>query len=113
MKSGKLVVGGKVVAQCERAESTGERMKGLIGRRSLDGAIWLEPATGVHTMFMRIPIEVAFLDAHGNVLRVVRMRRWHTGISMRRARAVVESAVGSMAKFGITKGSIVTYRSLE
>ena len=112
MKSGDLVVNGRVVARCERAESVGERIRGLIGRRELAGAMWLEPATGVHTMFMRIQIEVAFLDGDGKVLRVVRMRRWHTGISMRRSRAVVEAAVGSMAKWNIVPGATVTYRAL-
>ncbi len=108
---GKLVVGGRAVAECERTITFGERLKGLIGRRDLDGAMWFEPANGVHTMFMRFPIEVAFLDARGNVVRVTRVRRWHTGVSMRKARSVVEAQIGQFEKWGIAVGSVVAFAS--
>ena len=63
----------------EIAESFAERAKGLIGRRGL------APGTGmlitkcncIHTCFMRYPIDAAFLDRGGRVVRVVRgIRPW-------------------------------------
>jgi len=58
----------------ELADRLFERMKGLIGRRSLPvgRAILLRPCNSIHTMLMRFHIDVIFLNKNGEVLRIVK-----------------------------------------
>ncbi|MFM2152962.1 MAG: hypothetical protein RL199_1397, partial [Pseudomonadota bacterium] len=56
---------GQVVARhVLRATGFFDRLRGLLGRPSLDPdvGLWIEPCDGVHTFFMRFPIDVAVLD---------------------------------------------------
>ena len=75
-----------------------ERMRGLLGRDSLpEGEVYVFPrCNAVHTVGMRFPIDVVFLDAEGRVLSVragVAPGRWMVA-GGRRARTVVEAAAG-------------------
>lgn len=49
-----------------------DRMKGLLGRKSLhDGeSLWIKPCNSVHTIGMRFPIDVIFLDKKNRVLAI-------------------------------------------
>ncbi len=105
-----LVHNGKVLASLEVAESRRERMKGLLGRDGIDGAILLRPARSVHTIRMRFPIDVAYCDADLRVLRVVTMRRNRVGWPVWRARAVIEAEAGVMRRWGIETGSVLEVR---
>ena len=60
--------------RAEVARSFLRRAVGLIGRRGLppgEGLLILR-CNAIHTCFMRFPIDATFLDAHDNVVRVVR-----------------------------------------
>mgnify|MGYP003787007487 CR=1 FL=1 len=59
-----------VVSRTSRAR---ERMVGLLGRRALpDGqGLLIVPCAAVHTVGMRFPLDLVFLDAAGHVLRCV------------------------------------------
>jgi uncharacterized membrane protein (UPF0127 family) len=61
------------VLTIHRAQTFFARLGGLLTRARLrEGeALYLAPCASVHTMFMRYPIDVAFLDAKGRVLKVV------------------------------------------
>ena len=98
---------GRVVCErCLLAETPLARMRGLLGRRGLDSGdgLLLRPAPSVHTFFMRFPIDVVFLNSHGEVLRVVAdLRPWRVA-GARGAKAVVELAAGEAARRGIRRG---------
>jgi uncharacterized membrane protein (UPF0127 family)/CheY-like chemotaxis protein len=82
------------------------RMVGLMGRRGLPAGegLLLSPAPGIHTAFMRFPIDALFLDADLRVVDIVeRMRPWRMA-SRRRARAVLELAAGECARRGVRIG---------
>jgi uncharacterized membrane protein (UPF0127 family) len=51
----------------EVAESFGGRFMGLMGRAALPvgGGMWLRPASSIHMLFMRFPIDVVFLAKPG------------------------------------------------
>ena len=57
----------------ELASNPWRRMKGLLGRDGLDPgqALVIQPCQGVHTWFMRFPIDVVHVDREGVVLRVL------------------------------------------
>jgi uncharacterized membrane protein (UPF0127 family) len=80
------------------------RTKGLLGRDSVDGAMLLSPASGVHTFGMRIPIDVAYLDRRLTVIAVRTMSPGRLGLPRPRARHVLEAEAGAMAGWGVRAG---------
>jgi uncharacterized membrane protein (UPF0127 family) len=98
---------GRVV--CERllvAARPFARMRGLLGRRSLDSdqGILLRPAGSVHTFFMRFAIDVLFLDRELVVVGIEpELRPWRTA-ARRGAKSVVELAAGECARRGVVVG---------
>jgi len=90
---------GELVANDVELASTREtRRKGLLGRESLsaEAALVLAPCCSIHTAFMRFPIDVAFVDRDGRVIRFVRdLKPWKIAVSLR-ARAAIEFAAGSL-----------------
>lgn len=99
---------GAPVAPVEVAHSFAERSRGLLGRDGIDGAMWIEPASSVHTVGMRFAIDVAFLDRRGHVLRTVTMAPNRLTRVVVRSRVVVEAEHGSFAAWGLGPGSQVT-----
>ena len=69
-----LVRDGDVLASAEIANGPAARRKGLLGREHLDGAFVIRPCRQVHTLGMRVPLDVAFCDARGRVLRTCNLR---------------------------------------
>ncbi|MFI0230364.1 DUF192 domain-containing protein [Streptomyces sp. NPDC017086] len=89
----------------EIAASYRARTKGLLGRDSVDGALLLSPASGVHTFGMRMPIDVAYLDRRLRVVAVRTMPPGRLGRPRLRARHVLEAAAGAMAGWGVRAGA--------
>lgn len=75
------------------------RNHGLLGRDGLQrqDALVLAPCSGVHTWFMRFPIDVLFVSRTGTVLKVRRaLGPWRLALRLG-AFAVVEMAAGASA----------------
>ncbi|MFF7792277.1 DUF192 domain-containing protein [Streptomyces sp. NPDC007991] len=109
---GALVVHGSggaaaVRVPLEIATSYEARMRGLLGRYFLEGAMLLSPAGSVHTFGMRMPIDVAYLDRRLRVIAVRTMRPGRLGMPRLRARHVVEAEAGVMAGWGVREGAWV------
>lgn len=73
------------------ADSHRQRLVGLMGtsKRAFQGGagLWINPCHGVHTMFMRYPIDVVYLDGEHRVIRIeYAVRPW------RMTPVIVESA---------------------
>jgi uncharacterized membrane protein (UPF0127 family) len=91
---------------CLVADTVFTRMRGLLGRKTLEpgAGLLLRPAPSVHTLFMRFPIDVVFLDRDGRVLKVVpELRPWRAA-GCRGARQVLELAAGEAARRGLATG---------
>jgi uncharacterized protein len=81
-------------------------MRGLLGRRDLasDEGLLLRPAPSVHTLFMRFPIDVVFLDRGGDVVGIrPEVRPWRAA-ACRRARSALELRAGEAARRGLRVG---------
>ena len=88
--------GGTVASVVEIAATRVDRRHGLLGRDALDlsAALILAPCAAVHTVFMRFPIDVVFVDRDGHVRTIVRnLQPWRIAVSPR-AYATVEMAAG-------------------
>jgi uncharacterized membrane protein (UPF0127 family) len=77
----------------------------LLGRDQLDGALLLRPASSVHTIGMRFPIDVAFCDRQLVVLDVVTLAQHRVARPRLRARSVLEAPAGAFARWGLVRGS--------
>ena len=98
--------GAVVCPRCEPARNPLRRMKGLLGRRALaeDEGLLLEPASAVHTWFMRFSIDLAFLDRELQVVRIAHeVRPWRFAYA-RRSRYVLELPAGAAARRGLQTG---------
>lgn len=70
----------------------------------------LRPCRWVHTVGMAFPIDVAFVDAEGIVVKVVRMGRWRVGAPTPKAAWVIEAAAGAFERWGLAVGDQVEVR---
>lgn len=105
-----LVADGRVLASVEVADTRGRRRRGLLGRTTIEGALALDPCRWVHTIGVRFPIDVAYLDRNGVVVKTVRMARHRVGAPVPRARTVVEAAAGSFGRWGVRVGDRLEIR---
>lgn len=105
-----LVCDDRVLATVEFATGWRERALGLLGRDQYEKALLLRPALSVHTLGMRFPIDVAYLDRHLVVLKTATMGRHRVGLPVWRARAVLEAEAGSFARWGIKPGDRLQVR---
>jgi uncharacterized membrane protein (UPF0127 family) len=89
------------------AVSLWSRMKGLLGRRGLgaDAALILPQCRSIHTVGMRFPIDVVFID---RTFRVVALREglgpWQVVCPVWTAWGVIEMAQGAVRGTGIQVG---------
>ncbi|MGP4005567.1 DUF192 domain-containing protein [Streptomyces sp. 4N124] len=97
----------------EIATSYRSRTKGLLGRDRFDGAMLLSHANSVHTFRMRMPIDVAYLDRHLEVIAVTTMKPGRLGMPRLRARHVVEAEAGVMTGWGLRVGVRVEVEGVE
>jgi uncharacterized protein len=91
---------------CHVADSPPSRVRGLLGRRSLEGGegLLLRPASSIHTFFMRFAIDVVFLAEDGTVVHIADgLRPWRVA-GRRGAREVLELGSGECARRGLRTG---------
>ncbi len=106
-----LVVDGAVIASAEVAATRRARRTGLRGRDHLEGALVLKPCRSVHTFGVAFPIDVAFCDDTGRVLRTSTMPPRRLSRFVRRSAFVVEARRGSLSRWGISEGVEVEVRA--
>jgi uncharacterized membrane protein (UPF0127 family) len=106
-----LVRDGDVLGTAEVAHTARSRRRGLLGRDGHDGALVLRPCRHVHTARMRFPIDVAFCDAEGVVLRTVTLRPWRLSPYVRRAAFVVEAEAGAFDRWRLRVGDRLELRA--
>jgi len=93
----------------ELATTRQERRRGLLGRDRLGPGegMFLSPCFSVHTVAMRFPIDVVFLDGDGRAVHMVHaLRPWRVAVSLR-GRSVIELAAGRLAEAGVQIGDVL------
>ena len=90
------------------AATRAERRR-LLGRDGFDGALLLQRAAlGPHLACL--PIDVAYLDVDGNVLKTMRMGRNRVGVPVPKA-DVVEAEAGAFGRWGLHVGDRIEVRA--
>lgn len=113
MKLGALYAGEScLLPRVWKAAGTLERMRGLLGRPPLQPGegLWIEPCGSVHTLGMRYALDLAFVDAHGRVKKLVHEISPLRLASSAGARATLETGAGQLAACGLKVGDQVAWR---
>ena len=104
MPTGWVLRDGDVLAAAEIATGILDRTRGLIGRRELRGAYLLPRTRSVHSVGMRFPLDVAFLDRDLNVVDLCVLVPWRVARPRRTARSVLEAEAGAFERWGLRVG---------
>lgn len=113
MKVGALYLGERcLLPRVWRADSAWERARGLLGRPPLaaDEGFWIDPCASVHTIGMRYPLDLAFVDGDGRVRKLVYglpPLRLANGFG---ARSTLETSTGVLARCGLRPGDVLDWR---
>lgn len=100
------VEGRPVNLGVEVAGSVGQRLRGWLGRTQAppERGLWLVPCDAVHTMAMRFPVDLVFLDGGGRILRIhAAVPPWRARLCLG-AHSVIELAAGQAARLGLSVG---------
>lgn len=104
--------GAELARRTVHAASFLARLRGLLGRASLaEGeALLLDPCGSIHTLGMRFPIDVLFLDEGGAVLAALaHLPPWRVPPPVRGARRVLELPAGTLGRTATAKGHRVRF----
>lgn len=104
--------GRVVVANAHRTTWFWERMRGLLGTRSLPvgTGLLIDPCAAVHTIGMRYSLDLIFLDRHGVVVRVCRnVQPGRFSVGDMHARMTLEVAA-SWLPAGVAVGKQLLFR---
>ncbi|QQD73163.1 DUF192 domain-containing protein [Acidithiobacillus ferrivorans] len=114
--AGMICRDGQVLwSEVQMAASFLDRLQGLLGKAELSNqqGLLLTACGSVHTVGMRFPIDVIFLDADLRVLAC------HSGVSAwrmkscRGARTTLEVAVAGVARHGVVPGQRLRWQTAQ
>jgi uncharacterized membrane protein (UPF0127 family) len=91
------------------AETHWSRLRGLLGASEDDFrngcGLWIRPCRGVHTLAMRFPIDVVYLDRAGTVVHMERdLRPWRFAPLRMQAASVLELPCQTVSSTGTALG---------
>ncbi|HXW05808.1 MAG TPA: DUF192 domain-containing protein [Vicinamibacterales bacterium] len=89
------------------ADTRATRAVGLLNRSHLEPGegLWIVPSRGVHTWWMRFPIDIVALDEQGVVIdRVANLKPWRIRLPRRGTAGVLELPVGALSRSGTDLG---------
>lgn len=102
-----LDTGAVVADKVAVADTHATRAVGLLNRTGLNPgeALWIVPSRGVHTCWMRFPIDVVALDEQGVVIdRVAELKPWRIRLPKRGTAGVLELPAGALDATGTRVG---------
>jgi hypothetical protein len=109
-------VAGRELCLAEVAENPWTRAVGLLGRKQLGEGrgLWIRPCRSIHTLFMRFPIDVAYLSSDGTVVKTsARLRPFRLSMGGRRAHSVLELPASSLERAGLKVGDRLSFSPVD
>ena len=100
------------------AETHWSRLRGLLGASEGDFrngcGLWIRPCRGVHTLAMRFPIDVVYLDRRGTVVHLeLDLRPWRFAPVRLQAASVLELPRNTVASTGTALGDTIEIKVKE
>jgi uncharacterized membrane protein (UPF0127 family) len=105
-----LTTGIAIAAAVQRPTSPFARMKGLIGRAHLNPGegLWLDRCCAIHTIGVRVPLDVVFLDRADRVIKVLTgVPPLQPVIFCQGAHTVVELCGGTIMSSDVLRGDVL------
>jgi len=96
-----------VLASVEVPISMKAKMRGLIGRNKIEGAMYFEGAKFVHTFGMRFTLDIAFVSSKNEVIRTLRLKPNRIIFPVIRSAGIIEAAEGAFSEWDLQIGQIV------
>lgn len=93
------------------ADTSAKRTTGLLKHTELRAGegLWIVPCEGVHTFFMKFPLDLVYIDKKNVVRKVVRdVRPWRVSLCLM-AHSVVELPVGAIGSSSTQKGDDLVF----
>jgi len=110
MRDAWLLRDGEVLAALEVTETRQDRVRGLLDRDGIDGALLIRPARSVHSVGMRFTIDVAVCDKDLTVLRTVCLRPGRLTLPRLRGCCVIEAESGAFDRWTLRAGDHLEIR---
>jgi uncharacterized membrane protein (UPF0127 family) len=113
MKQKQLLINGHVMPTTVTvAQSFFSRLKGLMWKKSMPaGGLLIVPCSGIHTFFMKFPIDVVFINKDDKVAKIVdNLAPWKIALPGGFSRSVLELPAGKALELKLRKGDILTLR---
>jgi uncharacterized protein len=101
---GTLLVDGRPVAPFRHADSYLSRARGLLGTRSVQGALLITPGNSVHGLGMLYRLDVALLDADLLVLHTLSLHPFGLTRPRKGVKHVLEAAFGAFSSWDLHPG---------
>ena len=100
------------------AQTHWSRLLGLLGTVEDDfgngAGLWIRPCRGVHTLAMRFPIDVVYLDCAGKVVHVEHnLQPWRFSPIRMQAASVLELPSHTVARTGTALGDSIEIQMKE
>ena len=87
--------------------SRGRGLMFVSGLESGEGLV-IDPCTSIHTLWMRFPLDVLYMDREGTIIRAdERMRPWRIGPVFTGSRWVIELPPGTISATGTMAGDTI------
>lgn len=107
-----LTKGNTVLEKLEIADSFKARLKGLLGRDDLEReeGLIIKPCNSVHTIGMKIPIDVAFVDSENEIIHIIdSMFPGKLSPIIKKSKYVIEVNAGVFKAKGLEIGDKIEY----
>jgi uncharacterized protein len=105
-----LLCEGNVLASAQLATSFNERLRGLIGQRSFEGAFVIQ-TKWIHTIGMCFPLDIAYVNKKKTITRVDHLKPYRIGRPEPHAVLVIEAVAGSFERWQLAVGQQIDFRS--
>ena len=99
-----LLVDSNPVASTEDFNGVLKKSVGLLGKDKYDGAAIFKRVKSVHTFGMKFPIDVAFVDKSGQVIKVYQLKPYRVVMPVLKAQIVIEAQAGAFFRWSLKQG---------
>jgi uncharacterized membrane protein (UPF0127 family) len=90
-----------IADKCEIADNFFTRFKGLMGKKELPVGfgLFIKPCNGIHMFFMKIPLDIIFIDKEGIVVYTIEnIKPWQVSRIVKNAHSTIELPIGTISQ---------------